>query len=1281
MTISIFLFSFSILLLWILNFSKKKRYRQILYPKAALLFSCIAMWLYIKPIDGIQQYINQFIEILAEYFYSYTNYYSFQQQFPLYYNLGILIIFATIKLTLGVLYKISDFWSLFQREKDKQDDIEQVEYINFPYKSGEEGIYLEYKWITTAQYMVSMSFFSFIILIFCIYEAYVYSLNQVIHIPKLPAIPMLLFFEISWYLGGYTSANLKEQEKKNRDKKQKRDKDFQIEVWKELWKVYKELHEHARILSMHEPNKKEDQKKLNFPTKESLSANKNIELRTLINHLNNKYIIDIHGFQMLESLWKHDDILISESTFEKSAPLVFALLQKNIADRNKIIILTHDNNRIEGWINNWMNKDLFASYKPKIVKNRIFHRDEDIIISSVQDLLNYPMESAKDWFGQASVVISINISDVIFPNIGDASTLFRILKDMTEQEEMQFILWTTEKRKNMLASLYDYLSIRPKEFHFSSKPLNEQCYMVWPTEDESLLQNLILKNYPYRINSGIVLSVPALKKNIKSIRMIGAEKEPWRDYIEKIDMWLTQSWKTHEIKTTPGNAINYNKVPYICSSLERDFIIAHDTDYNLVTTLYKAMAFGRNESFVHVVTSQYLLRDYFADNLDFFLERCPETISLAPTLLRESSTVAYYLIKRLLFTELDEDEILSHLNRIEYHSQDVLHEEIVFDRLIDLFKRVFNIDYSNRLILRIEDSFNKGQLQFEKKLKYKIKHEVDKDIHDEVYNIKDYANHVLKTIPKDHIYQNYLPGQLHSFDGQLFKIVAIDDRTNSIKAERIESEKTISYKHINDIVFYSIAPFRETIQEETFKTHEISKRIFEVHYKITTTGYFSFMNGYNFLSDFGYIDLKNNNITRQYKQGRMLGINIVSNDNNDIGNNALNISLTLALIFKELFVTIFPESYQYLQTTTTFEASHQEDDFSDDVLKLIPRIEFDLNNPYEKNSIILFIIEDSKKDMGLVKAIYDNLDFLFQLIEDYLSWYLDKSDAENRFLTYGTDKLPKWMNLEATRELMRSLVDHNQSTIGKERNSKSLKKDKQVMETSSKNILGTCAFCKKPFTSPYFMRFEDGRYKCKDCRDKSVDTIEEITQMYKEAKEWMITKYKLQFQDNFFVKFADTEEIKTDTGLIGETKYNEDEDKYTISIISSKEYVVSIATMIYKITRIWQLCNLNCDKVNQKDKQLLKGHAKWTTLNFLEDKDIGELLQVDIKTDPAFKSIDKYLKDSGKSNLFELLKKEYGTDDENLDTPLSSDNEKTKGMFQKIRSIIKRIFRFKKETT
>ena len=87
---------------------------------------------------------------------------------------------------------------------------------------------------------------------------------------------------------------------------------------------------------------------------------------------------------------------------------------------------------------------------------------------------------------------------------------------------------------------------------------------------------------------------------------------------------------------------------------------------------------------------------------------------------------------------------------------------------------------------------------------------------------------------------------------------------------------------------------------------------------------------------------------------------------------------SIALMLNELFVSVFPQTHQYVSALTN--------DADREFMNLLDLIV--VNDEYEKldSASSIFIVEDSMVDLGLIVAVERNWERFLDIVTDYLRW-------------------------------------------------------------------------------------------------------------------------------------------------------------------------------------------------------------------------------------------------------------------------------------------------------
>ncbi|MGL4947134.1 MAG: hypothetical protein ACRC4X_05660, partial [Cetobacterium sp.] len=180
--------------------------------------------------------------------------------------------------------------------------------------------------------------------------------------------------------------------------------------------------------------------------------------------------------------------------------------------------------------------------------------------------------------------------------------------------------------------------------------------------------------------------------------------------------------------------------------------------------------------------------------------------------------------------------------------------------------------------------------------------------------------------------------------------------------------------------------------------------------------------------------------------------------------NFNGVGVTLALLFNEIFRTVFPENYRYVKIFTAVpedffkvnsELEYSEEGFRtpDNLAHVLPAkvsiSKTEYKNIFEENNenrINLYFVEDSHKDIGLIRAISDNFEEILELIQDYLNWLnggdipkklWNRAEIRNNekleYLKYGLENLSEEIDIKELTYFLNNILGENRFTEARKR--------------------------------------------------------------------------------------------------------------------------------------------------------------------------------------------------------------------------------------------------------
>lgn len=567
--------------------------------------------------------------------------------------------------------------------------------------------------------------------------------------------------------------------------------------------------------------------------------------------------------------------------------------------------------------------------------------------------------------------------------------------------------------------------------------------LFWEADCDSLHHRLGLSSSRY-LGMGTELSLVALHEKVSKVTWTSSNKFPVTDMGWIAMQYYSTLCEVADIEVSQNELserISFVSDTWSIVKSDNSFIVAED-EYNNAFEIARQFATrGKEQSFVNVISQQYWLRDYMTDNLDIFRQDAKSIPTVTPDYQRSASNIVYKLIIRMIEAPLEESEVR--------YSLDVLGEdtENVYRSLHHLITKYFfrlGHDESNDSEISIDQAISvtsktevePGTLSVERKRYYSINNKkfVDKFMSQlkVVYYLaedeKD-KNNFLDSAMYGHVYQKYLPGMFVTLDGKYYEIISMT-KNNGVLVRRAADH--ITSRHYYRILrSYSLKCYalNNTVGVK-YSYGDITVERAEADITVNTLGYLE-MSKYSDIKNARRVELSNIE-PREYRNKECIKIHIT--------NSTPNVRVTLATLLNELFVTIFPDTYQYIVASTKCEHDEQTQG-------LIPELR-------KADDDCIYIIEDSLIDLGLLINVERYFKRFLEIICDVLDWHREKlvektlpeepaydgtennansvsqlesivmedskkiPYAESFFLLYGYDAVPKVLDLDSTEKYL-----------------------------------------------------------------------------------------------------------------------------------------------------------------------------------------------------------------------------------------------------------------------
>ena len=889
--------------------------------------------------------------------------------------------------------------------------------------------------------------------------------------------------------------------------------------------------------------------------------------------------------------------------------------------------------------------------------------DSSIFITSIDSFLQQTVNIEEDnelfnWFKNLRLVIyfgydisliespesSVSASSIIKYLSGDPNDLTSIV--FAEDREAQQASWKSNLKTNPQ---------RDREVKINDSESENTYYLGWKGEKyfESGLFNNYANRYvgpltsltglPYSYGIEEVDIKPNNDPFIENYENSISNKDDWKPRYQNLQLLINEDLFDY---------INIHHHNLSITHTDEKVLIVNDNYYN-APFLYKYYnEFGRKKHLINIISPPHILREYFNDNFEYFSKNPIKPLSymLIPG---DKFTLALSLIEKLVKCKVSLQELAQDFSEIE-------HEEIIVTKqLRKLFNEAYNFDIINTSYLLVTESEN-GEIYFSLKTDIKDQIELFKKV-----EFKDMNNSLVFSKNKNLLFQKYLPGQMHTFGGRTYAIRRVSDMGDNIfvRLESTEPKQNFTYTEKRRVQLHPNSKW-ERIESKN-PTSEYALNIFSKGFTVSTSGYFELNDG-NSLAKRRYTFHELEDVyDRVYPYGRVCKISFANYSSIP---KFWGANLTLRIVLEELIKVLFPDSYHYLIVRCFANEREVQDNIISHYYTLDNILETEDNNQAG-----IYIFEDSIFDMGHLKSIVENIDYIFKILDDYFEYIMEKAqnkkfplknlkehskDTNEYFLAFELSKIktltdfPYPIDIKSAKNLTRKCLRvHNDITF--DRWNKKIPKG-PVKQT----FLGPCHCCQKPNCKEENAElFDDGRIICNDCKKAYRRNKTQEEYLIDIAKSFFNAAQPLPLE--ITVRFTNLHEICMKGASVtnrfphAAIRINKVSRNYEILIENYRKDLETCMGLVHAFTHVWQMENLDVKRIDSETK-FLEGLAFIMVEKFLTQEDLEANLKQDdpekcleslkiYKINAFPRAAQQLQKDSKKKDLFLFLSMSYSS--------------------------------------
>ncbi|MDY3281638.1 hypothetical protein [Dysosmobacter sp.] len=520
-------------------------------------------------------------------------------------------------------------------------------------------------------------------------------------------------------------------------------------------------------------------------------------------------------------------------------------------------------------------------------------------------------------------------------------------------------------------------------------------YMCWET-DREMLQHRMLPNVSHYLGVGTELSFVALKNQISAAYWYGGDAFPVSDM-----QWIARQYYYDLLSyaSLPANQDLMNTCFRVSPNLyeagvvKSRYMTVEDEAFNMFEAKRNFSTRTSEQSFINVISSEYLLRDYMSDNNSIF-DADPKAIPyIVADYARTRRNVALRSFLRMCVGQVMESDLVNELSLIGEETDEpaaVLWGELCRcyqpsgalrrdDRGAEMLVRTIDgQEYAfTRETIRCCRRYNMARGIVENAYFVENRHLrrlLLGDLRNAGYIAED-ENGERQFIGSElcgHIFQKYLPGQFFTIHGKYYEMMGMST-DGQILLRRAADHITgrPMYRQLRRYTLTHMTDSTEMGAVRDIGGLRLTRRFADI--AVETDAYW-LMDRYNDFKNARKVSVSG------IRQRSYFRKSVLCVDFSGVDGFTREIAQTLTVLMNEIFRTLFAENQDYI-------AAVLPGDF-DAPLTYSLRC----GEGAALDSRCICIIEDSLLDIGLLVAVERNLQRILSIACDYLDWHFDALD-------------------------------------------------------------------------------------------------------------------------------------------------------------------------------------------------------------------------------------------------------------------------------------------------
>lgn len=696
--------------------------------------------------------------------------------------------------------------------------------------------------------------------------------------------------------------------------------------------------------------------------------------------------LNIHYVQSTLDLLKGKSVLFSNPFYHDVSEYLFYVVHHTLL-KNKKILIVSGRHAIEDDLKQWVYDGIAdvtgmsALWEIGILSEKEQMQDIGIIPRSMLHNLSM-MDENQTFLDNVGLVIIVEPSKLVTTAQVGLSLLVKRMKGV-KKNQVTFCSFD-HNSDGLVDALSHILMTSISEVSATSEYEGTNTRMFWNGDGEYLHHRIIPKVSRY-LGVGTEIAAVAIRNQISQVNWYGGEAFPVVDMHWIVGQYFSAFANYTGIGRVQEEVKEHFRVQsglWDAKEQKNQFLIVEDELKNMFEMARQFSTRAKVQGFVNVISPNYMLRDYMADNAEIFAMDAKAIPTIVADYARTERNSILRLLMQMASRPVKEADIRTDLEYLGIGDTADVKQSL--QKIIELYFPTYDGSRANSYFgnNRSESTVNiigeshSYELSADRRKtivhkKYFIENPVFLEryvaqLQNAYYVSEDEKGnlHYLGAELMGQIAQKHLPGQYFTYDGKYYEVLSFHDHNVFVRRaadhitqrEYYRQERRFKIENLNN----------SDVMGECKEIGTIKVNHFTADITVNTPAYYRMQD---------YCDMKNSkrvtisNIpTRQYLRKSILQLAFPG-----VSPEVRN---TICLLLNELFYSMYPEGYEYLCAVTADGAQYE-----------LTGQTFFIDEMSADDCI--YIIEDSQVDIGLLISVERYLRKFLEILHDYLDWHMD----------------------------------------------------------------------------------------------------------------------------------------------------------------------------------------------------------------------------------------------------------------------------------------------------